>query len=73
MQIVRLLFKMSISIERGSKLETLKEITTDMTNRMSSLESRYARIDVLFSALGSRDHFFEIALIYGLGSYGRLT
>ena len=59
-------------LERRSKLDRIDDNTSHLDERMNDLESKYAQISVLFSALGERDHFFEIALIYGLRAYGRL-
>lgn len=61
-----------LSLERRSKLDKIEETTAQLVERMAALENRYGQISIFFSALGQRDHFFDIALIYGLRTYGRL-
>lgn len=59
-------------LERRSKLDKIDESSSELIQRMEALESRYTKISLLFDALGERDHFFEIVLLYGLRAYGRL-
>jgi hypothetical protein len=54
-----------LALERRSKLDKID-------NRIATLEERYSQINAFFNAIREKDHFAEIALIYGLRTYGRL-
>ncbi len=53
-------------MERRSKLDNIHEILT-------SIHSQYSQINLFFRALGEKDHFFEIALLYGLRGFARIV